>query len=173
MIQKTSRKQIWYLGFWQMGAIVIVSVTLAVLINQFRPDRLPLVSDWPPESRLNLETDESMVIALEEAKDNFHPGSAIFLDARSPEHYEQGHIRGARNLPWEAVEKYFDAVMEGIPKDALIISYCDGESCTLSKDLTQELFYRGYDNARVLVNGWSLWVEHHLPVEKGPLPGGF
>lgn len=153
--------------FWQLGAIVLLAVTIGVLVNQIRSDRLPLVANWSAEGRLTLEDGESIVISLDEARQLCLSRSATFLDARSREIYEQGHILCAYNLPWEAVDEYFDIVMTDIPKDALIITYCDGESCPLSEDLAQDLFYRGYENVRVLVNGWSLWKEHQLPIRVG------
>jgi len=153
IIQKTPHEQIVFRAFWQVGAIVLLAVTLGVLVNQIRSDRLALVADWSPEAQLTLESGESMVIPLEEARELCSSKRAIFLDARSRELYEQAHILCARNLPWEEVDEYFDAVMADIARDALIITYCDGESCSLSKDLALELFYRGYENVRVLVNG--------------------
>jgi rhodanese-related sulfurtransferase len=157
--------------FVQAGAIFLLAVIIGVMVNQIRSDRLPLVADWSPEARLTLESGESMVISIEEARELFLSRSATFLDARSSKLYEHGHILRARNLPWNAVDEHFDIVMADIHHDALLIAYCDGESCTESKYLALELLYRGYENVRVLVNGWSLWVEQHLPVEKGPWQG--
>jgi len=155
----------------QAGAIVLLAVIIGVMVNQIRSDRLPLVADWSPEARLTLESGESMVIPIEEARELCSSQSATFLDARSSELYEHGHILCARNLPWNAVDERFDTVMADIHQDALLIVYCDGESCAESKDLALDLFYRGYENVRVLVNGWSVWVEQHLPVQKGPWQG--
>jgi len=66
--------------------------------------------------------------------------------------------------------------MTEIPMDAMVIAYCDGESCSLSKDLALYLFFRGYDNVRVLVNGWSRWLEAGLHVtedtDEGAETGG-
>ena len=174
-MKKTTEKGrlegIGFLIFWQTGSIVLLAVILAVLINQIRSDRLPLVADWSPEARLTLESGESMIISIEEARELCSSKKAIFLDARSSELYEHGHILCARNLPWNAVDEHFDTLMADIHQDALLIAYCDGESCAESKDLALDLFYRGYENVRVLVNGWSLWVEQHLPVEEGPWQG--
>ena len=152
---------------WQAGAIVLLAITLGVLVNKSRPNRLPLAADWSVEDQLTLDPGEIMVISLEEARDLFFSQTVVFLDARSPELYEHGHILGARNLPWEAMDEYFGDVMADTPQDVLIITYCDIESCNWSKDLALALFYAGYENIRVLVNGWTLWQEAHLPIERG------
>lgn len=171
MTEKGRIEGIGFRMFWQTGSIVLLAVILAFLVNQIRSDRLGLVADWSVEAQLAQESGQNMVISLEEARELCSSQSATFLDARSSELYEQAHILCARNLPWNAVDEHFDTVMADIHQDALIIVYCDGETCSLSKDLALELFYRGYDNVRVLVNGLSLWVEHQLPVEKGPWQG--
>jgi len=165
-IESTRIEGIWFRTFLQAGAIVLLAIAIAVPVNQIRPDRLPLVADWSPEARLTFESAEGMVISLEEARELCLSRNATFLDARPRELYERGHITCARSLPWEAVDEYFDAVMTDIPKNALIITYCDGESCSTSKDLARELFFRGYEDVRILVNGWSLWKEHRLPTKK-------
>lgn len=150
---------------WQGAAIVLLATAIGLLVNQIRPGRLTLVPDWPQEVELAPESGECMVISFDEAQDLFWSGAAVFLDARSSELYQQGHIPGARNLPWESVDEYCDAVIVEIPEDALIITYCDGEGCELSTELALDLFYQGYQNIRVLPNGWNLWVEHQLPSE--------
>ncbi|MCJ7687371.1 MAG: rhodanese-like domain-containing protein, partial [Desulfobacteraceae bacterium] len=148
------RDRIGFRMFWETTAMVLLAVVLGLLVNQLRPGRLALVGDWSPEAQLTLDSGKNIAISLEEAKELCLSKLGIFIDARSRDLYDQAHILCARNLPWEAVDKSFEAVMADIPPDALIITYCDGESCALSKDLALELFYRGYENVRVLVNGW-------------------
>jgi len=48
-----------------------------------------------------------------------------------------------------------------------MIAYCDGETCHLSKELAKALTEMGFQNARVLINGWSLWIQNGLPIQKG------
>jgi rhodanese-related sulfurtransferase len=91
----------------------------------------------------------------------------LFLDARSPDLYREGHIQGARNLPWESFDDFFDPVMKDVPRDAFIVAYCDGEGCSLSEEVAKDLLSIGYENVRVLFNGWTRWTEAGLPVEKG------
>ena len=170
MEETEKKRKIAVRGVWQAGGIILVAAILGLLVNQIQSERLPLTTDWSPEARLTLDAGENIAISLEEARKVFHSKEGVFLDARSSELYEQGHIMGARNLPWQAVDEYFDAVMEDIPKDRLVIAYCDGEDCALSKDLAIELLFRGYENIRVLINGWSVWQENQFPVAKGSQP---
>lgn len=122
-----------------------------------------MTGDWSAEGRIA----QSMVITLAEARKFCESRSAIFMDARSLEDYREGHILRARNLPMKDVDEHFDSAMAGINLEETIIVYCDGEECSLSEELAKELFFRGYENVKVLVNGWSRWVEAGLPTEKG------
>jgi 3-mercaptopyruvate sulfurtransferase SseA len=49
--------------------------------------------------------------------------------------------------------------------DALVITYCDGDSCNLSKDLALFMENLGFSKVLVLVNGWTLWQDAGLPIE--------
>jgi 3-mercaptopyruvate sulfurtransferase SseA len=48
-----------------------------------------------------------------------------------------------------------------------LITYCDGESCDLSHELALFLKEMGFENVRVLVNGWSVWQQAGLPFQTG------
>ncbi len=106
-----------------------------------------------------------MAISLDEAKKLFQSKGAVFIDARPLEEFTKGHIRDAISLPWhEAEQRVMDATAD-MAYDAMIITYCDGDSCNLSKDLSLFLENLGFSNVRILVNGWTLWRGAGLPVE--------
>jgi rhodanese-related sulfurtransferase len=117
--------------------------------------------------RLITESGESLVISLEEARALCSDKKALFLDARSPQDYARGHIPCAQNIPWQLFDEYIDHVWGNISEDAWIITYCDGEDCSLSDDLAKELLSIGYEKVKVLLNGWTRWLEAGLPIERG------
>ncbi len=149
----------------QGGAILALASVIALSVNQFRPGGLPLVADWSPDAQLTLGSGDSLMISLDEAGMLFFDRSALFLDARSSDEYAEGHIEGAVNLPWDEFDEHFAPVMADISPETPLITYCDGEGCALSKELAMTLLAKGYNNVRVLVNGWTLWQEKRLPVE--------
>ncbi|UCF82547.1 MAG: rhodanese-like domain-containing protein [Desulfobacteraceae bacterium] len=151
----------------QVTVIILLSFALGLLMNQVRSNSLPLIADWAPEVRLASDSGESLIISLEEAKALCSDKGAVFLDARSPEDYAQGHIRCAQNIPWQSFDAYIDRVFNMIPDDAWIVTYCDGEHCSLSEDLAKELVSMGYQKVKVLLNGWTRWLEAGLPVKIG------
>jgi rhodanese-related sulfurtransferase len=130
-----------------------------------RPGKLALVGDWSTKAQLTTDSGINLEIPLEDAEALFFAGMVLLLDARSPELYTEGRIQGAVNLPWDAFEATFPQVMAGVPHDTTIVTYCDGETCSLSKDLAFALLQEGYFNVRVLANGWTLWQQNNLPVE--------
>jgi rhodanese-related sulfurtransferase len=129
-----------------------------------RPNGIPFVQTWSMADKLVTEEGDTLAIALEDAADLFADNAAIFLDARTPAEYETGHIQGAVNLPWHEVDNYFETVIMTLDPEAMIITYCDGEACSLSHDLALFLKDLGFTRVKVLVNGWTLWKEHDLPV---------
>lgn len=147
--------------------LLILSLCAGLGFNFARSDRLPLVADWTLEGRLKARFGEKAVISLEEAREAFFSREGAFLDARPPGDYRTGRIQGARNLPMVAFDKYFDKATRDLALESLIITYCDGEACTQSSKLTGKLKEMGFENVRILVNGWSLWKESHLPIDEG------
>jgi rhodanese-related sulfurtransferase len=119
------------------------------------------------EARLTTDAGNSMAISLDEAWRLCLNEGAVFLDARSPDEYARGHIRCAQNVPWQFFDSYMERVWGLIPEDAWIVTYCDGETCSLSEDLANEPISIVYEKVKVLLNGWTRWMEAGLPVERG------
>lgn len=150
-------------GFLQTLALVVAAVTLAATVNWRRPHPLPWVGDWKASGGVEAEKGALSVVSLEEARAAFFSGEALFVDARDPETYREGHILGAVNLPWMMFDEAAPRVLSNVAKEQLIITYCDGEGCGLSREVAVALAAMGYQNVRVLVNGWTVWIEAGLP----------
>lgn len=155
----------WKTAFGQTVALALMAVILGLIVNQVRSDSMPLVSDWSPEARITLKFGKNILIPFDEAKDKFLTDAAVFIDARTPERYQEGHIQGARSLPIAEFDQLADKVLLDFPDDTLIVTYCDGEDCALSAELALKLKELGFDNVRVLHNGWSVWKSHQLPFQ--------
>lgn len=167
MTESHKKGTIWRRAALQACSVGILAIAAGLLVNHFRPDRLPLIGDWSPEGRLA----KQMAVTLDEARRLCESRKALFVDARSPEEYREGHILCARNIPLKSVDELLDSAIAGVPFDENIVVYCDGEECSLSEELAKELYFRGYENVRVLVNGWSRWVRAGLPIAKGAREG--
>ncbi|MHC1743621.1 MAG: rhodanese-like domain-containing protein [Syntrophobacteraceae bacterium] len=160
----------WPRAVWQSGLILLASFLLGLIVNHMRPGGLPLIGTWAPAEQVKSSgLPDTTVISLDEAQVLYFGQQAVFIDARSEALYREGHIEGALNLPWDEYEQRVNTVMQAVPKDAFVITYCDGEGCSLSKELAIALLASGYKNVHILVNGWSLWLEASLPTNR---PGG-
>lgn len=162
-------KPVWLQAIFQSVIISLLTLFMGFTVNHFRPDRLPFTTDWSPEARLTMDPGELRLISLDDAKKHFIDQTAVFLDARCEDCYYQGHIKGAVSLPYDQMEDLFLEVTEEVSPDTLMITYCDGEGCSFSEDLALFLIEAGYNTVKVLVNGWSLWQQSRLPIEKGTL----
>jgi rhodanese-related sulfurtransferase len=107
------------------------------------------------------------MVSREQARLYFDSGSAVFIDARHEFDYKLGHIKGSINLPLNA----FDAkrtILDTIPKNRLIVAYCDGAECNSSIELSVKLARSGYTDVKIFFGGWREWTESNLPTEKTP-----
>jgi len=162
-----TRKRTWFEAMWQSGAILLFAVMIGLSVNQLRSDKLPLVADRATKTLLNLDAEDGLRISAEKAESLLLSPAAVFLDARSEESYELGHIKGARSLPWDGFERCFEEVLGDLDQNVFIITYCDGKGCNLGEDVALALFDKGYVNVYVLEGGWSVWQQNNLPVERG------
>jgi rhodanese-related sulfurtransferase len=152
---------------WQIPLLIVTAGVIAIGVNQLRPDGIPLVGEWSEQARITDAAGDSMVIGLEEAGRLFERATALFLDARPESQYAEGHIAGALNLPWQEAESRFLELADRMEGADTIIVYCDGEHCDLSHQLALFLKKMGFENVRVLVNGWTVWRQAGRPIRRG------
>lgn len=165
--QADSKRNLWHKALWQSAAILIAGAALGLVVNTVRPGGIPLLGSWTPAEQVRSSgLPDTTVISLDEAQVLFFTQRAIFVDARAEPLYREGHIQGAVNLPWEDFDQRVADFLQQVPRDAVLITYCDGEGCSLSKELAIALLASGYPNVHILVNGWSLWIEANLPIEQ-------
>jgi 3-mercaptopyruvate sulfurtransferase SseA len=74
----------------------------------------------PPKTDEHGHADEAPRITLADAKKDFDAGNVVFIDTRAEATYKQEHVKGAINIPMEAVE----AKYKEIPTGKKIIAYC-------------------------------------------------
>jgi rhodanese-related sulfurtransferase len=149
----------------QTIGIIAVACILAVCTNLLRQNSLPFAGDWSADSRLSDDTGQSMVVGLTEASRMYAEDTAVFVDARPEHQYAQGHIKDAVSLPWQQVHERFMEAVDRLETAETLICYCDGENCELSHDLALFLANMGFEDTRVLVNGWTVWKEAGLPAQ--------
>ena len=82
-------------------------------------------------------------INLPEAKILFDTNGAVFVDARRYFDFRRGHIKSAVNIPLSEFDSRLQSVA-ALPKDKVIVVYCDASECDSSIELAAKLYEHGY-----------------------------
>ncbi len=190
----------WQQAWTEAWKLFVFSAFFAVLFNAFYPYGISLKVEAPKSHHLQdllktlkpssysgwktgaaskapvidtekLELNDMPRVDLTGAKNRFDHQSAVFLDARSPDEYKEGHIPGALEFYSEDMDKYAPLVMPQLKdKGQEIITYCHGSSCDLSVRLAKTLIQQGYTNVKVFFGGWPEWKKASYPIQKGDQP---
>ena len=70
---------------------------------------------------------EFQTISVREFEEYRKAPDTWVIDLRSPEEYQELHVEGARNIPFEKLDMY----RKYLPKDKRYILYCDRGSASL------------------------------------------
>jgi len=143
----------------QVVGILMASVVIALTVNSFSNDRLPLIYQ-------TIRIEPGSYLNTEQALRIYRAGAAIFIDARSEEEFRAGHIRNAINLPqtWPRNKKM--AVFTKLPLNENIIVYCANSDCSGAERLAGEIAFYGFKYVSVYVDGFHGWQFAGFPDEK-------
>ena len=149
-----------------------LSIAAAFMVNYFLPDGIALVGQWDTSQGVVTAMAKNDIViegieigTVDEARQLFDSGEYVFVDARSPEDFEAGHIPGAVSLPVGQSEERVAAFLERYPPEASIITYCSGRTCQDSHHLAEFLLEFGYDNVTVFIDGFPGWEAEGHPIE--------
>lgn len=106
-----------------------------------------------------------LAIKIDKAYQLFKQG-VKFIDARMPEEFAEGHIKGAINIPFDGDESYRN-ILNSFSKEEILVTYCSGTECDLSILLGDELFEKGFKKVYIFFGGWNDWVERNYPISRG------
>ena len=150
-----------------------LSVFLALVVNYFSPGGIPLVGKWDTATEVisanAMGEEEYRVAEIDWPPDAwkiFDSGEALFVDARSTQDYQSGHIPGAISLPVGQFDELIEAFMDRYPPDQSIVTYCSGRTCQDSHDLAMLLMDFGFSDVRVFIDGFPGWEAQGYPIER-------
>ena len=86
----------------------------------------------------------------------------IVLDARAPEAFAKGHVPGAINIPHRTIDASTTAAL---PRDKVIVTYCDGVFCNASTKAAAKLTALGF-KVKEMLDGMNGWRKEGYPVEE-------
>ena len=152
--------------------LVGISVILALVVNTLSPRGIELVGQW--NTAKGLITANPTVVtegtppeikSVAQAKEIFNQGNALFVDARSADNYDEGHIKGAISLPVGQFDEYIASFLDRYSSDQPIVTYCSGRTCEDSHNLAQFLSDAGFTNVRIFIDGFPGWQSEGHPIE--------
>jgi rhodanese-related sulfurtransferase len=149
-----------------------VSVLLALTVNFISPRGIALIGQWdtakgvitadpqPAEERKLQEID-----SVTWAKEIYDKGHVLFVDSRSQNNFEQGHIPGAVSLPLGQFDQMIESFLSKHALDQPMVTYCSGRTCEDSHHLARLLLEAGFTDVRVFIDGFPGWEAEGYPVE--------
>jgi rhodanese-related sulfurtransferase len=155
-----------------LAILLGLAVIAAFTVNFLLPKGIALVGQWDESQGVitarakdDVVDDDLEIDDVEIAKQIYGSGEAVFVDARSREDYEEGHIKGAVSLPVGQFHDFIDAFKAQYSTASTIITYCSGRTCDESHKLSQLLFEQGYTEVSVFIDGYPGWEAEGFPIE--------
>jgi rhodanese-related sulfurtransferase len=163
---KNNFSQKLYSAFSEVIIILAIALFIAIVFNSIRSNNIPL-SSFSSAALIKEQQAKIPPITLSEAYDLYLKNKIIFIDARDPFSFEEGHIAGAINIYPDEASLHAQSLKVKANQGFIFVTYCDGPQCPLSKETAHALILRGISTVKVLVNGWSVWLNAGYPVSKG------
>jgi rhodanese-related sulfurtransferase len=156
----------------EISILVGLSIIVAFAVNYFSPAGITLVGQWDTAKGV-ITANEKNAIVLDDleigdvtlAKKLYDSQKFVFVDARSRDDYDEGHISGAVSLPVGQFDEKIETFLEQYPPEKAIITYCSGRTCEDSHRLTQLLLAFGYTEINVFIDGYPGWEAEGYPIE--------
>jgi rhodanese-related sulfurtransferase len=138
------------------------SKIIATQSNQSRvtetPPAAPKVAEIHFRSKFAYEADPGDVYT--DLRNN--AAGIVVIDARTQEAYARGHVPGAINLPYHKIDS---SNTTGLPKDKVLVTYCDGVHCNASTKAALRLSALGF-HVKEMLDGMQGWKLEGYPVEE-------
>lgn len=151
--------------------IVILGFGLGALNKLVNPNAPGWIGYYPVSSEGDTaiipeaaEPTDPEFISVGAAADLFNRG-VLFVDARDEWDYQQGHVRGAVNVPFEGDESILEEFLASADKSRDMVVYCSGAECDLSLYLGRTLQAEGFTGVHIFFGGWNDWVTQELPTD--------
>ena len=156
----------------QIFILLGVSVILALIINYFSPVGIALIGQWDTARGVISAKAKNDVVAgkleiedVTRAKQIFDNGNVLFVDARTRDNYDDGHLPGAVSLPVRQFDELIDTFIDQHAIEQPIVIYCSGRTCEDSHNLAQLLMDFGYVDVKVFIDGFPGWQAEGYPIE--------
>lgn len=150
-------------------AICLVSSMMVVSCKQSNevPKDAPK-NETNVEKTASTQHSDSKGVTFEQVSKLVEDPDVLIIDARKPEEFAQGHLKGAKNFYAMEFEKHIPELLGmNLPADKRIVVYCGGGECELSHMISDQLTKQfKFTNVFIYLNGWKEWTEKGGAVSK-------
>ncbi|GJQ21157.1 MAG: hypothetical protein HBSIN02_15120 [Bacteroidia bacterium] len=154
----------WHAGLRE-AAIIALSASVFGFVYTGIMRKGLFAEGYSQESAVSRPGSPSTIIHVDEARELYESGRALFIDARHPFEFAMGHIPNAINIPLGEFEKR-ESQIDSLPRDKVLVTYCDGVQCNSSIGLAARLREAGFQNVQIFFGGWNEWQARNLPITK-------
>jgi rhodanese-related sulfurtransferase len=142
----------------QIATMALLGLLTGLGVNAVSPEPLPLLAT---SEQFELEVDPEKAVTSSEIMELYESGEAIFIDARSEDMYAKGRIPAAFSLPYNAFKEGMAELDRYLPRDQLVVIYCDGADCHASPIVYDKLLEYGFEEEylKIFNGGWNDWLE--------------
>ncbi|MBT3222894.1 MAG: rhodanese-like domain-containing protein [Proteobacteria bacterium] len=135
--------------------VATVSILMAVSVNAWRDDGLPLVAQQPYRIFVPCPEPGGEVFALSPSEVRLNDERELVIDARGTGQFQQWHVPGALNVPFDFLDPVGDEVVEDLvaTRSNRVVVYGDGLVPDTGEELASELSGRGMRNVHFVPGG--------------------
>ena len=100
------------------------------------------------------------VINAHEADELLGNQDATFVDARSLDDFNAGHIDGAISVPSNVSPADLLQKLSAVPKSERFVVYCQFDGCSYGNEVAKRLDDEGFHNLILFKGGWQEWLKY-------------
>jgi rhodanese-related sulfurtransferase len=143
----------------QAVIVLIFSTGLALTVNALRSQGLPIMMTFPPEYQCPSLAQAGRPLKVAQALSlMMSRGHVVFVDARSRDLFELGHIEGAINVPYSLIQPIPKEAIRRLKSFRTVVIYCNTKDSEESSLMAGELRQEGVEGAAYLEGGFLEWV---------------
>ncbi|MDI6803797.1 MAG: rhodanese-like domain-containing protein [Bacteroidota bacterium] len=154
-------------SFHEALIIIVFVLLIAIVYNTLSPKGIALLNQSPIYNEVSdsllfnhttivSDTASNRSVSLSQLQRLITTKSALIIDARNPEAYQEGHIPTAINIPYLNMFDYMSRLVT-IPTDTPIVIYCEGVNCELSTNLAKAMKDMNFKRVFIYHDGMEGW----------------
>ena len=145
----------------EAAVVALAATVLALAFNALRPTGLPLVARTPYQTLVPCPEPGGPVEALDAGAPEISSPRSFLIDARSQGEFEQHHLSGAVNVPYDWLDPVPEETLAELARAIAasgvirVVVYGDGGRPDSGEHLGKEISGRGIKNV-YFINGGAL-----------------